>query len=40
MRLRYEQREEVRVVDFNMPMSSTLGIGTEVGEDVHMHRVG
>jgi hypothetical protein len=39
MRLRYEQREEVRVVDFNMPMSSTIGVGTGVGEDVHMHRV-
>jgi hypothetical protein len=39
MWLRYEQREEVRVIDFNMLMSLTLGIGTGVGEDVHMHRV-
>jgi hypothetical protein len=29
----------VRAVDFNMPMSSTIGVGTGVGEDVHMHRV-
>jgi hypothetical protein len=38
MWLRYEWREEVRVVDFNMPMSLTIGVGTGVGEDVHMHR--
>jgi hypothetical protein len=31
MQLRCEQREEVRVVNFNIQRSSTIGIGTEVG---------
>jgi hypothetical protein len=39
MWIRYERREEVRIVDFNMPMSLTLGTGTGVGDDVHMHKV-
>jgi hypothetical protein len=29
MRLRYERREEVRVDDFNMQKSLTVGIGTD-----------
>jgi hypothetical protein len=39
MWLRCEWREELRVDYFNMLMSSTIGVGTGVGEDVHMHRV-
>jgi hypothetical protein len=39
MRLRCEWREELRVDDFNMQMLLTIGIGTGVREDVHMHRV-
>jgi hypothetical protein len=31
MWLRCKQREEVRVVNFNMQRSSTIGIGTGVG---------
>jgi hypothetical protein len=39
MWLRCKWREEARVDDFKMQRSSTIGIGTVVGEDVLIHRV-